>query len=489
MTPHAAEVLTRFDALNKTLEAHGFPAISPWWRQTIRRWYASGRRRLVPRVGRRGGKSSSLCRLGVVEALYGQHNIPPGDVGVVAIVSARRPDAMDKLRTIKAILDALRVPYTERGETIELTGRRVVFTVFTASIAGVSGFTSIFVFLDEVAKWRDSDTGANPAGVVISSIAPTLATQPNARMVLSSSPMGLLDAHADAFAQGETPLQVTAHATTWEANPTLTEEGTRLEEPDPVVWAREYAAIPQAEAETSLLSAVLVDRATRASLDIEPDDRHRYVATMDPATRGNAWTLIVASLSDNHVRCVVLAREWVGSKAKPLSPSAVFQEAAALLKPYGLSHVYSDQFAEDALRELARPHGLYLIVDAPWTAATKADAYDGLRALMQEGRLEIPNDSVVKNDLLGIRIRLTRTGTSYELASQGSRHSDYAPAIAMAVSLCRVPCTPVVTKKTLEQEAEAFKETFLLERTKERKRKERFGRAPVTHSRLHTARR
>ncbi len=482
MTPHAVEVLRRFDLLDRHLQSCGFPATSPWWRETIQRWYETGRWRAVLRVGRRGGKSSTLCRLAVVEALYGHHKVPPGDVGVVAIVSARRPDALERLRTIAAILDALGTPYTPKGDSLEVTGRRLVFTVFTASIAGVSGFTSVFVFLDEVAKWRDSDTGANPAAVVIASISPTLATMPNGRIVLSSSPMGLLDAHADAFSLGDTAAQVVAHAPTWVANPSLTEQGTREREQDEVVWAREYAAIPQAEAETSLFSALLVDRACRATLDVPPDDRHHYVATIDPATRGNAWTLVVACLSDTQVRRVVLAREWIGSKTRPLSPGAIFKEIADLIRPYRLSYVSSDQFAEDALRELARPHGLSLLVDKPWTQTAKADAYDALRTLLQERKLELPADATVKTDLLGVRVRLTRAGITYELATQGSRHSDYAPAIAMAVGLCRVPCTPVFAPLSAREEAEAFKVAFLGEREKDRKRQERHGLLPITHS-------
>ena len=481
MSPHAAQVLRYFDALNLALTAKGFPEVSPWWRATIRRWYSKGRRRLVGRVGRRGGKSSTLCRLGVVEALYGQHNVPPGDVGVVAIVSARRPDALERLRTIKAILDAIGVKYHERGDSIELVGRPVVFTVFTASIAGVSGFTSIFVLLDEVAKWRDNDTGANPAAVVISSISPTMATQPNARMVLSSSPMGHLDAHADAYALGETPNQCTAYAPSWEANPTLTEEGTRADEPDEMVWLREYKAIPQAEGETSLLTDAALTRLTRAGADLPYCPRHRYVATMDPATRGNAWTLAITTLSDDRIRRVALVRQWVGSRSKPLVAGEVFREMGPILAKYKLRHVHSDQWSEDTLREIASQHGVYLMVDLPWSAATKADAYDGLRTLVRESRVDLPNDVQVKTDLLGIREKLTRNGITYDLASAGGRHSDYAPTIAMGTMLAKVPPTPLPMIFAAADIAERAKNAWLKEREKERKREENFGRRPVTH--------
>lgn len=497
MSLHAAEILRRFEQLDRVLVSRGFPATSPWWRRTIERWYCSGKKQIVLRCGRRGGKSSTLTRLAVCEALYGQHPVPPGDVGVVAIISARRTEALERLRTVKAILDAIGVKYDERGDTIELKSRRVAFNVYTATIAGVSGFTGIFVLCDEVSKWRDNDTGANPAQQVIVSVRPTLATQPESRLALSSSPMGLLDAHADAFALGDTPLQTVAHAPTWVANPTISEDYTKTLEPDPVIWSREYAAIPQAESDLSLLTDNTLTRLVRRKRtneevladpypfmgpeDTPPDDRHFYVATIDPATRGNAWTLTICTLSDENVRKIVFAREWRGTKAKPLVPGEVFKEIAVYLKPYRLRHVHSDQFAEDSMREIARQHDVYLVVDTPWSAATKADAYDGLLTLSRESRLELPPNDTVKQDLLGIRTKLTRNGILYELATQGPRHSDYAPCVAMAVMLTKVPCKPRPEDLTAEEKAERTKIAFLKGREVQRKRDEKSGRLPPTH--------
>jgi hypothetical protein len=326
---HADEILARYDEVDAKLVARGFPPTSAWWRGTFERWYrgrdvAGGVRQLVARVGRRGGKSSSLSRLAVVEALYGHHDVPPGDTGVVAVISTRLGEAAQRLGTITSILDALEVPYRPWGAGvlgIRLVGRRVGFCVYAASVAGVSGFTGIFVLCDEVAKWKDSETGVNPAGQVLASVRPTMATQPEARIVLSSSPFGMLDAHYDAFEEGDTAFQTTAFAPTWEANPTLTEDDTRAMEPDEAMWLREYAAIPQAEAETSLLTEALIDRATRANEgDMPRVEGWSYVASMDPATRTNAWTFVVAGQDLAQKRHVVLAREWVPKLGLPLDP-------------------------------------------------------------------------------------------------------------------------------------------------------------------------
>lgn len=481
--PHAEEILARFDEVDRQLVAAGFPPTSPWWRETFEAFYRSGKRQLVARVGRRGGKSSSFSRLAVVEALYGDHQVPPGDTGVVAIVSTDRQEAASRLTTIQAILDALGVAYAPWGDGaigIRLVGRRIGVRVYTASIKGVSGFTSIFVLCDEVAKWKDADLGANPATQVLASIRPTMRTQRNARIVLSSSPFGMLDAHYDAFEAGETPLQIVAHAPTWIANPTITEAETRADEPDESTWLREYAAIPQAEIEEGLLSEAILDRATRAGpLDVPRAQGHHYVATIDPATRGNAWTLAVLTRGPDRVRRVVLCREWRGTRAMPLEPSSMLAEIRELLRPYGLRWLSSDQFAGDALRELARQQGLTLSLE-PWTSVAKREAYENLRTMLLDEELELPPDDAVKTDLLGIRKSLTRNGVTYELATQGARHSDYAPAIAMAAMKVRAarvePPAP-----SPQEEHDAQKRDFLLGLQRARERTERFGPLPASH--------
>lgn len=482
---HADIILARFDEVDRKLVAAGFPPTSPWWRETFRRWYGSGKRQVVVRAGRRAGKSSSLSRLGVVEALYGKHQVPPGDTGVVAVISTRREEAAERIGTIKAILDALGVGYRPWGEFgVRLLGRRVGFRVYTASIAGVSGFTGVFVICDEVAKWRDNDTGANPATEVLASVRPTMTTQREARIVLSSSPMGMLDAHYDAYTEGETDLQVTAYAPTWEANPTVTEAETRILEPDEAKWAREYKAVPQAEAESSLLSELLVDRATRQPpepWDLPYREGWRYSAAMDPATRGNSWTLAIAAKGPDGKRRVAAAREWRGTPSFPLSPRNVLAEIAAILGEYGLRWVVTDQAAVDHLRDLA-PRGLSLI-EAPWSPKTKQEAYEHVLKLLQAEALELHPEPKVKVDLLGIRKRLTRNGVSYELAEVKGRHSDFAPAVALAVDDARFEAREPEAEASSEDLAARRKVAFLEGRRKERERAERFGRLPVTHAR------
>jgi len=454
----ATRILGKLDEQEQALVERGFPPMSPWWRETIGRWYRGGRRHLVARVGRRGGKSSSLSRVAVVEALHGGHVVPPGDVGTVAVVSIDRREAKKRITTICAILDALGEEYGPVDGGVQLARRPIAFQVFTASIAGVSGFTGIFVFCDEVAKWRDADTGANPATEVLASVRPTMATQPHARMVLSSSPLGAFDAHAKAFDEGETATQSVAHAPTWEANPTVSEAATHALEPDEQKWRREYAAVPMEGSEESMLSPSLLDHCTVARTEpLSPIPGWTYVAAIDPATRRNAWTLIVGTLDAQRRRIVVGAWQWEPKPGKPLDPDAVFAEMAPILAPYGVRVVSTDQWSGDALAAVARRHKLILNQET-WNQGRKLDAWDDVATWMRDGAVELPAHPMLRADLLGVRRKVTPAGLSlvYALTPDG-RHSDFAPPIAAVLTALATVPRAVPQGPGEQMEADALK--------------------------------
>lgn len=454
ISDHATHILARFEAIDSFLQTKGFPATSAWWHATIRRLYESGRRQGVIRAGRRAGKSSTFCRLAVVEGVYGQHHIPPGDVGVVAFISTTRDEAGQRLRTVKAILDALGIKYRPCDGGVELADKPIAFKVYTASVSGVSGFTGILIVADEVAKWKDSDTGANPATEVLASVRPTMATQPNARIILSSSPLGKWDAHFDAYEQGDNDFQVTAYATTWEANPSVTEADTHALEPDEATWMREYKAIPSTEILESLFTDAEIDKTTRAAPEsVEREAGVTYEAAMDPATRANAWTLVIAALRDTGRgvrRSIVCAREWRGTSAQPLSPKVVFAEAAPLLTSYGVDTVWSDQASGDALRDIASDVNINLVLE-PWTQANKISAFRDLQTWVRTDQVELAPIEHMKQDLLGVRRKYTRSGVTIDLLkTPDGRHSDYAPAIALAAA--KLVVGPVMVRKLTDEE-------------------------------------
>ena len=434
---YAAEMNAAFDKLDALLISKGWPRTSDWWRHQVRRYFESGRKQIVLRVGRRGGKSSTLCRIGVIEALYGRHNVQPGDIGIVAIISQHRDEAAQRIRTIKSILDALGETYKPIQNGIRLTSKDVGFKVYTASVAGVSGFTSICILCDEVAKWRDADTGANPAKEVLASVRPTMATMPLAKILLSSSPMGRLDAHATAFDKGDDDFQWTAFATTWDANPTISEADTHALERDERRRRREYGAEPTDETEFSLLSAIMLNKAQRPDNEPVPAEMgNHYVASMDPGFTRNAWTFAITSrrvVGAVVKRSVVFINEWRGSATQPLDPKVVLPEILAYCKEYDLDTVYTDQYERFSLNSIGQSIGLN-VVAATWTAADKLGAYESLETWFANGEVDIPPDKQLRADLLGIQSKITANGFTIKLQETGDgRHCDYAPAVLLGL--------------------------------------------------------
>jgi hypothetical protein len=250
------------DHINKILVANGWHDMSPWWQGEIARAYASQKRQHVFRVGRRGGKSQTICRVAVYEALCGEHKIPPGDEGIFGIVSADLQQAKQRVQTVKAILESVGIEGVKYyADSVRIAERSVSIRCYSASMSGVAGYTSIGWMLDEMTRWRDAD-GNNPAQEVINSLKPTMITMPSAKTWWISSPYATLDVHYDAFEQGNNEHQTVHSAPTWVANPTLSEDDTRAIEPDESVWSREFAAIPMSSEAESFFNATLIDEAT-----------------------------------------------------------------------------------------------------------------------------------------------------------------------------------------------------------------------------------
>lgn len=490
--PWCDELLRRYDQVDALLVAAGFPATSPWWRAEIERFLRSGRGRWLLRVGRRGGKSSTLARLACVWALYGSWEVPPGDVAVVPFVSVDRDEAAARLRTIEDVLRTLGVGLERRGDELELRSRRVLFRVVTCSVKGTVGFTSILVIGDEVARWESRETYANPAADVIGSLAPTLATQPDGFMVLSSSPWSLDDFHAVEFAKGDTGHQVASFAPTWVANPTLSEERTHELEPDNKRWLREYAAVPSA----SVSAALDGEAISRAQRYLPPGARMMGpVVTLDFSSgRGDAvvWSRVCWAHQDDVPEVLSERRylpghgyyfEPITNEAGETTPNPDFKPAPPLLvvgpldhqlgkfwqslastqlvariardaKRWGAATVIGDASNGYGLEGMFQSHGLRFVT-VPWTQPNKAAAVTRIRRWLRDGQLclPMPTDSPaaerLDRELRAFEERLSPSGVAIYNGARGM-HDDHVaaavmmPAIADALNL--LPHSPTAPR-------------------------------------------
>ena len=193
------------------------------------------------------------------------------------------------------------------------------------------------------------------------------------------------------------------------------------------------------DSEEAFFSSVEVERAIRElPLVLQPDDRLQYVAQMDPATRGNGWTLTIGTCTGfggpggaMPVYKIALARQWIGSKASPLNADHVFSEIAAVCAEYNISHIMTDQYAVDLLAIIAERHGLSL-QSVNYNTEQFLEMCETLRLFISNNCLELPPEPLLRQDLVSTRKRATMAGHRVMLArTADGRHGDYVPPLAL----------------------------------------------------------
>ena len=399
--------------------------MSEFWRKAIARVYFFGSYEAVFRVGRRGGKSSTMCRVIAAEVAYGDHVESGGTTCVFAVIAQDRKEAKQRIETTAEILADCGVDCDPKAESIELPALNRAVRVYTATKAGVSGFTAIGVLGDEVAKWRGDD-GKNPGKEVIESVRPTMATQPGARLWLISSPWSVDDPHYHAFEAADSArLAFWAHS--WVSNPSLTEGRTKALEPDEQVWRREYAAIPMPSESTAFFQADFVDDA--CILDLP--EGHTVAAGGDLGFRNNSSALVIADATDGTFR-VLSDREWIPVE-KSLRPSDVINEMVQDMNAAGAESLCTDLSYIETVREHLEDTDIELI-EFPNTNEGKVNAYLRVRALMAHGQIDLSRASAkLIRQLKQVRSKPTSNSLAIESPEIGGAHGDIASAFVAAI--------------------------------------------------------
>jgi hypothetical protein len=193
-----------------------------------------------------------------------------------------------------------------------------------------------------------------------------------------------------------------------------------------------------ADAEEALFSNEAILAASRTEPVRKPEPGMHYVAAMDPGSRASAWTLVIVGCTGvkewgQPVYSVVLAKQWLGSPQMPLQPRNVMRDIAAELVPYGVDLVYTDQFACEALNDIAFEfnvglHGTHV------NAAYRMQCVTAIRDALHESRLELAPDPYLRTDLVRTKKKITQNGVTIHYPQSGDgRHCDYVPALGLAM--------------------------------------------------------
>jgi hypothetical protein len=446
--PHAylAQFFGLWDVMHRK---HGWPAPWGWWPPTLTEAELSGVRQYVIRKPRRIGASTIIAPLtAVCEALHGGHDVPPNDIGYFNFFSVKRDEAAKRLRGIATVLDAIGVRHKPTADVIELLDYPIAFKVQAASFRTAVGDTSIGVWCDEVSRWTDAESGANPAREVLASVRPTIATMPNAKIWLVSSPLSNDDAHARAFEEGNTNAQrVFQCSGTWLANPRITEADTHDLEPNEQLWLREWCGQPT----DGVTAHWFGETALQLSINRAPPQpifrSIKYLIAADPAFAVDrfGWAVVSSqalwdadAARDSRANRLTIVHE-VGAWKPDRTPREMWRRLnEEVCRRYRQDKVLSDQHHGESSRELARDVGLRLQI-MPWTGgddeASKTQRYKRVRTAMLEGNFRLPNDESLIKEVRRLRgTLLAGGGERIEVPRNADGHGDRIAAIVMAAS-------------------------------------------------------
>jgi hypothetical protein len=454
--------------IDTALAQKGVHTISDYWKNELDRFYNhSSATQLIECVGRGGAKTTTMVKAAIAETLAGGWKIPPGEVHYYTICSENKQEAVKTLKILRNYLKLLHIKFTSNAETIELLQYPYGFKVLAARIGAVSGWRCISWTADELSKWTSDDGAADPASEVISSLSAMTVTHAEARGHMISSPLGTTGFFYDCWALGNTNDQMVGHAPSWIANPGgITEAQTKSKERVHDRWLREYAAQFISGGEHSLFSASLLERCTRAyPEEIPVEEGVTYAAAQDPGFTENPWTFVITGrrkVGGRVKRSVILCREWQGNKQTPLQPFYIFKEIASLCRKYDIQEVSTDQYQAESLQAIAaRPEIDLYLRKVPTTHSTKLQRYESLLTMLVDDEIELAPVKNLREDLLGVRRVVTSAGMSIREDLIGSRHSDFAPALALAIERTLIDPADIFPKpgspeylKALEQLAE-----------------------------------
>jgi hypothetical protein len=332
-------------------------------------------------------------------------------------------------------------------------GRRVEIVVAAGRRGGgslVSRWTICAIF-DEAARMLGQEDGVvnfdDMRKGVIARIGLVARKAPGAQLVAVTSPWAARGPIYDAVQESwrrPSRFLVIGRATGPQMNPVLwTPEACEAERMRPD-GAYETDVLGEfVDPEGGFLSASEVRAATRATpLELPREAGITYTAAMDPATAGNAWTLVIVGRrpdpdaegsKDRYF--VALARQWQGSPSAPLKAREVFAEIAPILRSYNLRSVHTDRWGGSLLAE----HGDYAGVDVEMAKDTPEEIsrrHADFRVRLVDGWLELPPHPVLLADLLSKRKRLQPGGrvTYPSPVTRDGRHADFADAVVLAVA-------------------------------------------------------
>lgn len=405
-------------------------------------------------AGRRCGKTrfAGVC---AVRAASRRYPLAPGERAVIALAASDREQA-------RVVLEFATAPFRAVGELRGLVERRSSWEalralvsretrwgldlrtgtsveVRTAHYGRVRGRTFALAVADEAAFWQAED-GSNPASEVFAAIRPGLATL-HGQLLCITTPFSKSGYVWDTFARYygvEDPRVLVWRAASRTMNPLLDEAMIADALARDAVGARsEWLGAFREDVSAFITREAIARVVVRGRCDDLPPrlaEGGDYLAFADLASGAgqDSATLTVCHAEreeDDEDAPVVVVVDAIREHRPPFDPGVVVAEFSAVLRSYGIATVHGDRFGYGFVTEAFRARG----VDYIPCERSKSELYRDLLPLLMAGRVELPDDPRLVEQLHNLERRAGAAGR--DAIDHGRGHDDRINAVAGAVVL------------------------------------------------------
>src|SRR5262249_16241652 len=267
------------------------------------------------------------------------------------------------------------------------------------------GPTYIACIADEAAFWYSDEFSANTDSEIINAVKPGLLTT-SGPLIIASSPYArrgvLWDAFKKHYGPDGDPLILVARRASRDLNPSVPQGKVDREfEKDPASAAAEYGAEFRADIE-GFVPIEVVEACTGGYTERAPLSQYKYSAFVDPS--GGSSDSFTLAVSHREGERVII--DAIRDVRPPFSPEAVLHDFSILCKQYRINQIVGDKYAGEFPRELFRRRGIkYIVADK-----TKSDLFRDLLPGLNSGRILLPRNDRLINQLVGLERRTTRAG-------------------------------------------------------------------------------
>ena len=358
--------------------------------------------------GRRSGKSFMAAIIAVYLALFYRYDdyLTSGEQGTIQIIASDRSQASVIMGYIKGILKSNPIfsQYVVNvlRESVELSNK-ILVEVQSCSYRSIRGRTVVCCIGDEMSFWRSE--GSSPDAEILAAVRPSMATVPNSKLIVVSSPYSQWGCVFESFKKyyGSDSQEILVwRSDTRTMNPSISQSLIDAETAkDPQAARSEWGGYFREDLEL-FLSREAVESCCSLSGVLAPRHNFSYRAFCDPSGgRNDSFSLAIGHNEHSRLVCDLL-KDYI----PPFNPESVVREISDILRSYRIDKLIGDKYGAAWVESSFEKAGIR------YSACEKAksELYLNFEGYVNTSMVELPNNPKLVNELCALERRRGKAG-------------------------------------------------------------------------------